>query len=83
MNVSERTCRRKITVTVTHSLTVYKCTLLLTEGIIWLYGSLRMDGIVRHSLLDGELLTETFYVYNPIKYKCLLIVIIYLFSFKL
>jgi hypothetical protein len=80
MKVSERTCRCKITVTGTHSLTMSKYTLLLKEGIISLDG---LRSLLRHCLLDGELLDENLYVYHPIKYQCSFIVIIYLFIFKL
>ena len=43
-----------------------------------------MDDIPRHFLLDGELLSETFYVYHPNKYEHMLIVItLYLRIFEL
>ena len=35
----------------------------------------------QHFLSDGDLLTENFYLYHPIKYEHILIVIIYTYVF--
>jgi hypothetical protein len=35
----------------------------------------------QHFLLDGEFLTETFYVYHPLKHQHIFIIITYIYVF--